>query len=73
MKSHYFNNERQVGSAITLAGAQETLHAVYHAMQSMPYYHHPIVQYYHHPMYFIHQDIYPADFSTIPFGPIYYL
>ncbi|MDI6677000.1 hypothetical protein QMA02_14235 [Bacillus wiedmannii] len=72
MISHYFNIERSIGSVYTLSGAQATLHAVYHhAMHHMPYYH-PIIQF-HPPPHSIYQDMYPADFTTIPFGSTYYL
>ena len=33
MMNHYFYNGRQVGSAITLAGAQGTIHAVNQVIQ----------------------------------------
>ncbi|MEH7458242.1 MULTISPECIES: DUF3947 family protein [Bacillus] len=68
MINHYFDNGRQVASAITAAGAQATIHAVYQAMQHN---HHLFLQYYHHPVHVVHPGIYLTHFSAIPFGSTY--
>ncbi|OSX97540.1 hypothetical protein BTJ44_00435 [Bacillus mycoides] len=48
------------------------MHAVYHAMQHMPYYHHPAIPYhetiqYYPAIEYTSQSIYPTTFTTIPF------
>lgn len=68
------NNNRVIGSVLSMHAAQATLHAVQHAMQHMPYYQHSIVQYpvaQHHQTHssvgHTHQSIYPTIFITILF------
>lgn len=76
MMNRYFYNGRQVGAAITLAGAQGTIHAVNQVIQMqqqakmmqsqfMPYSQLPIQS--------VHYDVYPASFFSIPYGGTYFL
>ncbi|WP_237981297.1 DUF3947 family protein [Bacillus thuringiensis] len=79
MMNHYFYNGRQVGAAITLAGAQGTIHAVYQAIQMqqqaqatqmMQSQYMPYSQF---PMQFVHYDVHPAGLFSIPYGGTYFL
>lgn len=79
MMNRYFYNGRQVGAAITWAGAQGTIHAVNQVIQMqqqaqiaqmmqsqyMPYPQLPIQS--------VHYDVYPASFFSIPYGGTYFL
>lgn len=71
MINPYFIKNRAIGSVYTTHGAQSTMHAVYHAMQHMPYYQHPAIPYYetmqYHPsIEYTPQSMYPTIFTTIP-------
>ncbi|SDD46971.1 hypothetical protein SAMN04487767_106163 [Bacillus wiedmannii] len=46
MINPYCIKNRAIGSVYTTHGAQSTMHAVYHALQYMPYYQHPAIPYY---------------------------
>ncbi|EJV77565.1 DUF3947 family protein [Bacillus cereus] len=71
MMNHYFYNGRQVGAAITLAGAQGTIHAVNQVIQMqqqaqfaqmMQSQYMPYSQL---PMQIVHYDAHPAGLSRI--------
>ncbi|PGB03765.1 hypothetical protein [Bacillus toyonensis] len=71
MINPYYIKNRAIGGVYTSHGAQSTMHAVYHAMQHMPYYQHPAIPYYetiqYHPsIEYTPQSIYPTIFTTIP-------
>ena len=74
MMNHYFYSGRQVGAAITLAGAQGTIHAVNQVIQMqqqaqfakmMQGQYMPYSQF---PMQIVHYNVYPATFFSIPYG-----
>ncbi|MDL2416868.1 DUF3947 family protein [Bacillus tropicus] len=78
MMNHYFYNDRQVGAAITLAGAQGTIHAVNQVIQMQQAYFAQMMQGQHMqysqiPMQSIHYDVYPASLLSIPYGGTYFL
>ena len=66
--NHYFYSGRQVGAAITLAGAQETIHAMNQAiqMQQQAYLAQMMqgqyMPYSQFPMQSVNYDVYPASF-----------
>ncbi|MGF9965145.1 hypothetical protein [Bacillus rhizoplanae] len=69
-----FSYTRPAGvGAGSYAAAQQTLHAIHQVMATDPLFahvvHHHVMP--HHVVY--HHVIHPTDFSTIPFGSIYYL
>ena len=71
MINPYCIKNRAIGSVYTTHGAQSTMHAVYHAMQHMPYYQHPAIPYYetiqYHSLYRIYTSKYISyHFTTIP-------
>ncbi|EOQ20999.1 DUF3947 family protein [Bacillus cereus group sp. RP37] len=80
MMNHYFYSGRQVGAAITLAGAQGTMHAVYQTIQMqqqqaqvaqmMQSQYMPYAQ---PPMQIVHYDVHPAGLFSIPYGGTYFL
>ncbi|MFK4323288.1 hypothetical protein ABH946_006069 [Bacillus sp. RC145] len=72
MINPYYIKNRAIGGVYTTHGAQATMHAVYHAMQHMPYYPHPAIPYhetiqYYPAIEYTSQSIYPTTFTTIPF------
>lgn len=77
--NHYFYNGRQVGAAITLAGAQGTIHAVNQAiqMQQQAYFAQMMqgqyMLYSQPPMQVVHYDVHPAGLFSIPYGGTYFL
>ncbi|HGP3673716.1 DUF3947 family protein [Bacillus sp. MHSD_36] len=79
MMNHYFYNGRQVGAAITLAGAQGTIHAVNQAiqMQQQAYFAQmmqgPYMSYSQLPMQSVHYDVQPMGLFSIPYGGTYFL
>ncbi|AZJ23116.1 DUF3947 domain-containing protein [Bacillus wiedmannii] len=79
MVNHYCYPERQVGSAITLAGAQGTIHAVNQAiqMQQQAYFAQMMqgqyMSYSQPPMQIVHYDVHPAGLFSIPYGGTYFL
>lgn len=79
MVNHYCYPERQVGSAITLAGAQGTIHAVNQAiqMQQQAYFAQMMqvqhLSYSQPPMQIVHYDVHPAGLFSIPYGGTYFL
>ncbi|ASZ19865.1 MULTISPECIES: DUF3947 family protein [Bacillus] len=79
MMNHYFYSGRQVGAAITLAGAQETIHAMNQAiqMQQQAYLAQMMqgqyMPYSQFPMQSVNYDVYPASFFSIPYGGTYFL
>ncbi|MEF7647032.1 DUF3947 family protein [Bacillus thuringiensis] len=79
MMNHYFYNGRQVGAAITLAGAQGTIHAVNQAiqMQQQAYFAQMLqsqyMPYSQLPMQIVHYDVHPAGLFSIPYGGTYFL
>ncbi|MFK4328710.1 hypothetical protein ABH965_005415 [Bacillus sp. RC97] len=79
MMNHHFYIGRQVGPAITLAGAQGTIQAVHQAIQMqqqaqveqmMQSQHIPYTQ---PPMQIVHYNVYPAGLFSIPYGATYFL
>ncbi|AJG52729.1 competence protein ComK [Bacillus thuringiensis] len=79
MMNHYFYNDRRIGAAITLAGAQGTIHAVNQVIQMqqqaqfakmMQGQYMPYSQI---PMQIVHYNVYPATFFSIPYGGTYFL
>ncbi|MGE7882883.1 DUF3947 family protein [Bacillus sp. NPDC094077] len=75
MSCHFYN--RDVDSAITLAGAQGTIHAVYHTVQAQQQLQQSM-QVQHMPYYgaikqIVHYDVYPAGLFSIPYGGVYFL
>jgi hypothetical protein len=79
MMNHYFYNVRQIVAAITLAGAQGTIHAVNQVIQMqqqaqfakmMQGQYMPYSQI---PMQIVHYNVYPATFFSIPYGGTYFL
>ncbi|MFB6728549.1 DUF3947 family protein [Bacillus mobilis] len=79
MMNHYFYSGRQVGAAITLAGAQGTIHAVNQAihMQQQAYFAQMMqgqyMSYSQFPMQVVYYDVHPADLFSIPYGGTYFL
>ncbi|TPV41498.1 DUF3947 family protein [Bacillus dicomae] len=79
MMNRYFYNGRQVGAAITLAGAQGTIHAVNHVIQMQQQaqvaqmIQSQYMPYSQSPMQVVHYDVYPASFFSIPYGGTYFL
>ncbi|MFV8518732.1 DUF3947 family protein [Bacillus sp. SBS7] len=79
MMNHYFYNGRQVGAAITLAGAQGTIHAVNQAiqMQQQAYFAQMMqgqyMSYSQPPMQVVHYDVHPTGLFSIPYGGTYFL
>ncbi|EJV57683.1 DUF3947 family protein [Bacillus wiedmannii] len=79
MMNHYFYSGRQVGAAITLAGAQGTIHAVNQAiqMQQQAYFAQMMqgqyMSYSQSPMQIVHYDVHPAGLFSIPYGGTYFL
>ncbi|QBJ65596.1 competence protein ComK [Bacillus anthracis] len=79
MMNHYFYSGRQVGAAITLAGAQGTIHAVnqvIHMQQQAQFakmMQGQYMPYSQFPMQIVHYDVYPATFFSIPYGGTYFL
>ncbi|WP_242234615.1 DUF3947 family protein [Bacillus cereus group sp. BfR-BA-01316] len=79
MMNHYFHTGRQVGAAITLAGAQMTIQAVHQAIQMQQQAQVAQMmqsQYMSHsqlPVQSIHYDVYPAGLFSIPYGGAYFL
>ncbi|CAM4150509.1 DUF3947 family protein [Bacillus mobilis] len=79
MMNHYFYSGRQVGAAITLAGAQGTIHAVNQAiqMQQQAYFAQMMqgqyMSYSQFPMQAVHYDVHPAYLFSIPYGGTYFL
>ncbi|MBK5470168.1 MULTISPECIES: DUF3947 family protein [Bacillus] len=69
MMNHYFYNGRQVGAAITLAGAQMTIQAVHQAIQMQQQaqvarmMQSQYMSYSQLPVQSIHYDVYPAGLS----------
>ena len=72
-----FYNGRQVGAAITLAGAQGTIHAVNQViqMQQQAYLAQMMqgqyMPYSQLPMQSVHYDVHPAGLLSIPYGGTY--
>ncbi|MGN7894295.1 DUF3947 family protein [Bacillus sp. 22475] len=79
MMNHHFYNVRQVGSAITWAGAQGTIHAVYQAIhmqqqaQAAQMMQSQYMPYSQLPMQIVHYDVHPAGLFSIPYGGTYFL
>ncbi|MBE7104264.1 DUF3947 family protein [Bacillus cereus] len=79
MMNHYFYTGRQVGSAITLAGAQITIQAVHQAIQmqqqaqAAQMMQGQYMSYSQLPVQSIHYDVYPAGLFSIPYGATYFL
>ncbi|EEL31983.1 MULTISPECIES: DUF3947 family protein [Bacillus cereus group] len=79
MMNHYFYNGRQVGAAITLAGAQGTIHAVNQVIQTQQQaqfaqmMQSQYMSYSQLPMQIVHYDVHPAGLFSIPYGGIYFL
>ncbi|WP_439874510.1 DUF3947 family protein [Bacillus mycoides] len=79
MMNHYFYTGRQVGPAITLAGAQMTIQAVHQAIQMQQQaqvaqmMQSQYMSYSQLPVQSIHYDVYPAGLSSIPYGATYFL
>ncbi|PEX84061.1 DUF3947 family protein [Bacillus cereus] len=78
MKCHFYNG-RQVGAAITLAGAQGTIQAVHQAIQmqqqaqAAQMMQSQYMPYSQIPMQIIHHNVYPAGLFAIPYGGVYFL
>ncbi|ALQ70612.1 DUF3947 family protein [Bacillus thuringiensis] len=79
MMNRYFYNGRQVGAAITLAGAQGTIHAMNQVIQMqqqaqvaqmMQSQYMPYSQF---PMQIVHYDVHPTGLFSIPYGGTYFL
>ncbi|HGA0508992.1 DUF3947 family protein [Bacillus pacificus] len=79
MMNYHFYNGRQVGAAITLAGAQGTIHAVNQViqMQQQAYLAQMMqgqyMPYSQLPMQSVHYDVHPAGVFSIPYGGTYFL
>ncbi|EJS60414.1 DUF3947 family protein [Bacillus nitratireducens] len=80
MMNHYFYTGRQVGPAITLAGAQMTIQAVHQAIQMQQQaaqvaqmMQSQYMSYSQLPVQSIHYDVYPAGLFSIPYGATYFL
>ncbi|PGK41614.1 competence protein ComK [Bacillus anthracis] len=79
MMNHYFYNGRQVGAAITLAGAQGTIHAVNQAiqMQQQAYFAQMMqgqyMSYSQLSMPIAHYNVYPVSSFSILYGGTYFL
>lgn len=78
MMNYYFS-DRDIDSAITLAGAQETIQSVYHAVQSQQQLQQSLqsqvqyVPYYGVVTQVVHYNVYPAGLFSIPYGGTYFL
>ncbi|HFR4160326.1 TPA: DUF3947 family protein [Bacillus cereus] len=74
MMNHYFYNDRRIGAAITLAGAQGTIHAVNQVIQMQQQAQFAKMMqgqymlYSQFPMQIVHYNVYPATFFSIPYG-----
>lgn len=77
--NHYFYSGRQVGAAITLAGAQGTIHAVNQVIQMqqqaqfLKMMQGQYMSYSKPPMQVVHYDVHPAGLFSIPYGGTYFL
>lgn len=77
--NHYFYSGRQVGAAITLAGAQGTIHAVNQVIQMQQQAQFAqmmqgqYMSYSQLPMQIVHYDVHPAGLLSIPYGGTYFL
>ncbi|MGG0153149.1 DUF3947 family protein [Bacillus mycoides] len=79
MMNHYFHTGRQVGPAITLAGAQMTVQAVHQAIQmqqqaqAAQMMQSQYMSYSQPPMQIVHYDVYPVGLFSISYGGTYFL
>ncbi len=76
--NHHFYNGR-VDAAITLAGAQGTIQAVYQGLHAQQQSQQAMLQqmqympYYQPPAQAFHYNVYPAGLFSIPYGATYFL